>query len=81
MDFAYASASTCIGPASPDLPSSQCHGLPYLSSELVLLALAKLLTPVFFLPGWRNLLALGAIMCALPSTGIASLATGLRVRL
>ncbi len=43
--------------------------------------MAKLLTPVFFLPGWLNLLALGAIMCALASTGIASLATGLRVRL
>lgn len=64
------------------LPSSQCHGrLPYPSSQLLPLVLAKLLTPVFFLPGSLNMLALGVVMCALASAGIASLAAGLRVRL
>jgi hypothetical protein len=64
------------------LPSSQCHGhLPYPSSELVPLALARVLTPVSSLPGSLNLLVLGGIMCVLASAGIASLAAGLRVRL
>ena len=64
------------------VPKTACHGrLPYPSSELVPLVAAKLLTPVFALPGSLNLIALGVLMCALASAGIASLATGLRIRL
>jgi hypothetical protein len=64
------------------VPRTACHGrLPYPSSELVPLVVAKLLTPVFALPGSLNLIALGVLMCALASAGIASLATGLRIRL
>jgi hypothetical protein len=59
-----------------------CAGrAPYPSSQLVLLELARLLTPVFGLPGSLNLIAQGVLMCALASVGIASLATGLRLRL
>lgn len=60
------------------------HGLPrcpvYPSSQLVLLELAKLLTPVLGLPGTLNLIALGVLTCVIISFGIASLATGLRLR-
>jgi hypothetical protein len=58
-----------------------CGGLhTYPSSELVPLELARLLTPVLGLPGTLNLIALGVLMCAAASVGIASLATGLRLR-
>jgi hypothetical protein len=64
------------------VPEAACHGrLPYPSSELAPLVVAKLLTPVFALPGSLNLIALGMLMCALASAGIASLATGLRIKL
>lgn len=53
---------------------------PYPSSELVPLIATKLLTPVLGLPGSLNLILLGLLMCVLASVGIASLATGLRVR-
>jgi hypothetical protein len=60
---------------------SACAGLPtYPSSELVPLQAARLLTPVLGLPGVLNLIALGLLMCLLASAGIASLATGLRMR-
>jgi hypothetical protein len=39
-----------------------------------------LLTRVFGLPGTLNLIAVGVLMCVLASVGIASLATGLRLR-
>jgi hypothetical protein len=64
------------------IPSGVCNGRPhYWSSELVPLAVAKLLTPVFGLPGALNLIALGILFCVIASAGIASLAVGLRVRL
>jgi len=63
-------------------PSPSCAHLPtYPSSELVPLEAARLLTPVLGLPGTLNLVALGVVMCVLTSAGIASLATGLRLRL
>ncbi len=59
-----------------------CAGrAPYPSSELLPMEMARLLTPVFGLPGELNLIALGIVLCVLASVGIASLATGLRVRL
>jgi hypothetical protein len=67
--FEYVHSPACAGRA------------PYPSSQLVLLELARLLTPVFGLPGSLNLIAQGVLMCTLASVGIASLATGLRVRL
>jgi hypothetical protein len=54
---------------------------PYPTSEVVPVELARLLTPVFGLPGAVNLIALGLLMCGLASAGIASLVTGLRIRL
>jgi hypothetical protein len=61
-------------------PSPSCTRLPtYPSSELVPLEVARLLTPVFRLPGTLNLIALGVLMCVAAAVGIASLATGLRV--
>jgi hypothetical protein len=63
-------------------PSPACgHSLPYPTSELVPLELARFLTPVFGLPGTLNLIALGVLMCVIASVGVASLATGLRMRL
>jgi len=63
-------------------PSRSCAHLPtYPSSELVPLQLARWLTPVLRLPGTLNLIALGVLMCVAASVGIASLATGLRLRL
>lgn len=67
--FEYVHSSACAGRA------------PYPSSQVGPLILAKLLTPVFGLPGSLNMIALGVVMCVLASIGIASLATGLRVRL
>jgi hypothetical protein len=64
------------------LPSPSCaHQRTYPSSEVVPLELARLLTPVLRLPGTVNLIAVGLLMCAAASVGIASLATGLRLRL
>ena len=59
---------------------TRCGRAPYLTSEIVPLEVARLLTPVFGLPGTLNLIALGVLMCVLTSVAIASLATGLRVR-
>ncbi|HUY49366.1 MAG TPA: hypothetical protein VMV92_27190 [Streptosporangiaceae bacterium] len=67
--FEYVSLKSCAGRS------------PYPSSEVVPLELTRLLTPVFGLPGMLNLIALGVLMCVLASVGIASLATGLRLRL
>jgi hypothetical protein len=64
------------------VPRASCAGrAPYPSSELVPLGLSRLLTPVLGLPGTLNLIALGLLMCVIASAGIASLATGLRIRL
>jgi len=59
---------------------SHCGRSFYLTSQLVPLELARLLTPVFGLSGTLNLIALGVLMCVLASVAIASLATGLRMR-
>src|SRR5262249_62168970 len=64
------------------LASPSCGSVrTYPSSEVVPLELARLLTPVLRLPGTVNLIAVGLLMCAAASVGIASLATGLRLRL
>jgi hypothetical protein len=64
------------------IPSASCNGrAPYPSSELVPLVMARLLTPVFGLPGTLNLIALGVLFCVIASAAIASLAVGLRIRL
>ena len=64
------------------VPQSACGTrVPYPSSELVPLEIGRVLTPVFGLSGSLNLIAVGVLICALASVGIASLATGLRVRL
>jgi hypothetical protein len=63
------------------LPRAACYGrVPYPSSELVPLVAARVLTPVLALSGTLNLIALGVVMCAIASAGIASLALGLRIR-
>ena len=63
-------------------PSVDCrHHLPYPTSEMGPLLVARVLTPVFGLRGQLNLIALGVLMCVLASVGIASLVVGLRVRL
>ncbi|MGO8957962.1 MAG: hypothetical protein ACLQFR_11410 [Streptosporangiaceae bacterium] len=67
--FEYVSRPACAGRA------------PYPSSELVPMELARLLTPVLGLRGELNMIALGVLLCVLTSVGIASLATGLRMRL
>src|SRR5260370_40373662 len=67
--FEYVTRASCAGRA------------PYPSSELLPMELGRLLTPVFGLPGVLNLIALGVVLCVLASVGIASLATGLRIRL
>jgi hypothetical protein len=59
---------------------ARCGRAPYVTSQIVPLEVARLLTPVFGLPGTLNLIALGVLMCVLTSVAIASLATGLRVR-
>jgi hypothetical protein len=61
------------------VPAS-CGRSPYVTSEIVPVELARLLTPVFGLHGTLNLIALGVLMCVLASVAIASLATGLRLR-
>ena len=58
---------------------AQCGRAPYATSQIVPLEVARLLTPVFGLPGRLNLIALGVLMCVVISVAIASLATGLRV--
>ena len=58
-----------------------CAGrVPYPSSELVPIEVARALTPVLGLPGTVNLIAVAVLMCALASVAIASLAVGLRIR-
>ena len=58
-----------------------CAGrLPYPSSELVPIEVARGLTPVLGLAGAVNLIAVAVLMCALASLAIASLAVGLRIR-
>lgn len=59
-----------------------CHGrLPYPTSELGPLLAARVLTPVFGMTGPLSLIALGILLCALASVAIATLVTGLRIRL
>ena len=53
----------------------------YPTSQLVPLELARILTWAAGLPGTVNLIALGLLTCVIASFGIASLATGLRLRL
>ena len=53
----------------------------YPTSQLVPLELARILTWAVGLPGTVNLIALGLLTCVIVSFGIASLATGLRLRL
>jgi len=53
----------------------------YPTSELVPLELARIVTWAVGLSGTVNLIALGLLNCVLASFGIASLATGLRLRL
>jgi hypothetical protein len=60
--------------------TNHCGRSVYLTSELLPLELARLLTPVFGLHGTLNLVALGVLMCVIASVAIASLATGLRMR-
>jgi hypothetical protein len=67
--FVYVHRASCAGRA------------PYPSSQLVLLEVSRVLTKVFGLQGSLNMIALGVFTCAIASVGIASLATGLRVRL
>jgi hypothetical protein len=62
-------------------PASCLHHLPYPTSEMAPLLVARVLSPVFGLPGQLNLIALAILMCALASAAIASLVTGLRIRL
>jgi hypothetical protein len=57
-----------------------CGRSPYATSELVPLALARVLTPVLGLHGTLNLVALGVLMCVIASVAITSLATGLRIK-
>lgn len=52
----------------------------YPSSQHLLLDAAKWLTPLLGLPGALNLIALGLLTCAIAAFGIASLASGLRLR-
>jgi hypothetical protein len=56
------------------------HHLPYPTSEMGPLLIARVLTPVFGLQGQLNLISLGILMCAVASFGIATLVTGLRIR-
>jgi hypothetical protein len=61
--------------------SPSCAGrAPYPSSQLGLLAIARVLTPVLGLAGSLSMVALGVVTCVVASVGIASLAVGLRVR-
>jgi hypothetical protein len=53
----------------------------YPTSQLVPLELARILTWILGLPGTVNLIALGLLTSVIASFGIASLATGLRLRL
>ena len=63
------------------VPKHSCAGrVPYPSSELVPIEVARVLTPIFGLHGSVNLIAVAVLMCALASVAIASLAVGLRIR-
>ena len=59
---------------------AQCGRAPYVTSQILPLEVARLLTPPSGLPGTLNLIVLGVAMCVVTSVAIASLATGLRVR-
>ena len=67
--FEYVSTPACAGHA------------PYPTSEILPVELSRLLTPVLGLTGTINLIALGLLVCAIASAGIATLVTGLRIRL
>jgi hypothetical protein len=67
--FQYASTPACAGRA------------PYPTSEIIPVELARVLTPVLGLTGTINLIALGLLMGAIAAAGIATLVTGLRIRL
>lgn len=67
--FEYVSTPSCAGRA------------PYPTSEIVPVELARLLTPVLGLTGTINLIALGLLICAIAAAGIATLVSGLRMRL
>jgi hypothetical protein len=64
-----------------DYVASKPCSSSYLSSQLVPLEIARILTPVLGLPGKVSLIALGLLTCVRVSVGIASLATGLRLPL
>jgi hypothetical protein len=66
--FEYLHRHSCVG------------RVPYPSSELVPIEVARALTPVLGLPGTVNLIAVAVLMCALASVAIASLAVGLQIR-
>jgi hypothetical protein len=62
--------------------SPSCNGrAPYPSSQVVLLEIARGLTPIFGLSGSLNMIALGVLTCAIAAVGIASLVLGLRIKL
>jgi hypothetical protein len=63
-------------------PSASCAKLGfYPTSQLVLMAVTRVLTPLTGLPGTANLIVLGLLTCVIVSFGIATLVTGLRLRL
>jgi hypothetical protein len=64
------------------VPTPACAGrAPYPTSELVPVELARMLTPVLGLSGTINLIALGLLRCVAAAAAIATLVTGLRIRL
>jgi hypothetical protein len=58
-------------------PGACAHAGVYDSSQHLLVAAARWLTPVLGLSGMVSLIALGVLMCLLASAGIAALACGL----
>ena len=63
------------------VPHGGCSRIPlYPSSQVVPLEMAKVLTQVLGLHGTLNLIVLGIGTCVVASFGIATLATGLRLR-
>lgn len=69
-------------PTSSTYRPPACAGrAPYPTSELVPVELARMLTPVLGLSGTINLIALGLLMCVAAAAAIATLVTGLRIRL
>lgn len=67
--FEYVSTPACAGRA------------PYPTSQIIPVELARVLTPVLGLNGTVNLIALGLLMSTIAAAGIATLVTGLRIRL